>query len=189
MKYYLLPILALLVVGCGSQRSKQETAVQSIKSRTIDSATEHAVTENAIELSQDSTMNVAGLNAIRFGNWTDKDWHDNDYFRVLREYIDAYLQGVIENEILNPYKYILKSKFAIYSAAPCIGGGMFLCVVFLDEPNTLFDAWVYSDVDEDTNTVVDYRVKRFSPREDTSLGMTKDDILAIIKEHPENKLW
>lgn len=48
---------------------------------------------------------------------------------------------------------------------------------------------IYSDVDEDTETVVDYHVRGVIPKEDEESGLTKSDILSIIKEHPEHQLW
>lgn len=59
---------------------------------------------------------------------------------------------------------------------------------FLDAPNKIFKTWIYSDVDENTETVVDYQVRGVGVSEEDS-QFTKDDILSIIKEHPENKLW
>lgn len=128
------------------------------------------------------------LNDIRFENWTSKEWCDNDYFRTLRAYIDACYKGEIEDEVLEPYKFALKGKFAIFNATPCVGGGMFVYFIFLDAPNKIFDTWVYSYVDEDTETVVDYQVRGVQIIEEDA-GFTKEEILSIIKEHPENKLW
>lgn len=192
MKNYLLPIFALLIVGCGNQCQQQVANTQSIETGTTNATAERSMTKNDIKALQDSTSNIAGgesLNDIRFGNWTEKDWCDNDYFRALRKYIDTYLQGNIENKDLNPYKSILKSKFVIYTVEPFIVGGLFVSILFLDEPNTIFDAWIYSDVDETTRVVTDYRVKGFKARKDEYSEMMKDDVLATIKEHPENKLW
>lgn len=120
---------------------------------------------------------------------TDEDWLDNDYFRALRKYIDAYIQGKIENKDLASYQSILKSKFVIYNVEPFIAGGLFVSVLFLDNPNTIFDVWIYSDVDETTRKVVNYQVKGLKAREDEHSEMTKEEIMAIIKEHPENRLW
>ena len=66
---------------------------------------------------------------------------------------------------------------------------MFVSIVFLEVPNKIFDVWIYSDVDEDTETVVDYHVRGVIPKEDEESGLTKSDILSIIKEHPEHQLW
>lgn len=191
MKFLLLPIFALLITGCGNQSSKQKTATQPAET-TTEYIAKPIVHEKDMEILQDSTSGTneaESLNDIRFGNWTDEDWLDNDYFRTLRKYIDAYLQGKIENKDLTSYQSILKSKFVIYNVEPFIAGGLFVSVLFLDNPNTIFDVWIYSDVDETTRKVVNYQVKGLKTREDEHSEMTKEEIIAIIKEHPENRLW
>jgi len=191
MKKYLIPLCFLLATGCGSQSSKQKTATQPAET-TTESIVRPVVQEKDLEVLQDSTSRpneAESLNDIRFGNWTDEDWQDNDYFRSLRKYVDAYLQGKIENKDLTSYQSILKSKFVIYNVEPFIAGGLFVSVLFLDDPNTIFDAWIYSDVDETTRKVVNYQVKGLKAREDERSEMTKEEIMTIIKEHPENKLW
>jgi len=187
MKNYIL-ILVLLITGCGNRHSQQVSTTQSIEIRTTDSTAEQIAEETDIETLPDSTSNVSkGLNDIRFGNWTEKDWFDNDYFRTLRTYIDACYKGEIKDEVLEPYKFALKGKFAIFNAEPFIGGGMFIYFVFLDAPNKIFNAWIYSCVTEE-NTVVDYQVRAVDISEEEA-ELTKEGILSIIKEHPENKLW
>lgn len=187
MKNYIL-ILVLLITGCGNRHSQQVSTTQSIEIRITDSTAEQIAEETDIETLPDSTSNVSkGLNDIRFGNWTEKDWFDNDYFRTLRTYIDACYKGEIKDDVLEPYKFALKGKFAIFSAEPFISGGMFIYFVFLDAPNKIFNAWIYSCVTEE-NTVVDYQVRAVDISEEEA-ELTKEGILSIIKEHPENKLW
>lgn len=188
MKNYLLSMFALLIVGCGNQRQQQVATTQSIETGTTDSTAVHVPEKNDIEEIQDSTSNVTrGLNDIRFGNWTEKDWYDNDYFRTLRQYIDACYRGEIENEDLEPYKSALKGKFVIHEAIPSPGGGMAICFIFLDVPNKMFIALIYSFVEDET--VVDYEVRAVVEEREVESNLTKEDILSIIKEHPENKLW
>lgn len=82
MTNYLLPIFALLIAGCGSQSSKQKTATQPAET-TTESIVKPVVQEKDLEVLQDSTSRpneAESLNDIRFGNWTDEDWQDNDYF-------------------------------------------------------------------------------------------------------------
>ena len=55
-------------------------------------------------------------------------------------------------------------------------------------PNKVFETRVYSDVDEDTNEVSNYEVRSLRLSED-ELDMTKEEILALIKKYPQNKLW
>lgn len=144
---------------------------------------------DTIETVEQVKDNSKSLNDIRFGDWTEEDWRDNDYFRALRKYLDACCQGKIVDKNLEPYKSVLKGRFVIFNAEPCISGGMFVSIIFLEAPNKIFDVVIYSDVDEDTETIVDYHVRGVIPREDEESGLTKNDILTIIKEHPENKLW
>ena len=181
MKHNIFILIALVMIGCNNTPVRQ-----SIQQK---DCTKDALHEQ--DSIFDSTANVTSrsLNDIRFKNWTDKDWYDNDYFRELRKYLYACYQGEIVDKNLEPYKSALKGQFAILNATPYISGGMFVSIVFLEAPNKIFDVGIYSDVDEDTETVVDYHVLGIIPREDEESGLTKNDILTIIKEHPENKLW
>jgi len=192
MKPYLLALLALLVAGCSHRQMKESaTNTQSTDAEAINSTTENVTEELNVEEAQDSIVNVAGrkcLNDIRFGKWTENDWYDNDYFRFLREFIDECYKGEAECEAFEPYKHVLTSKFAICDAKPFIGGGMFILFIFFDAPNVIFNTWIYSYVDEDTETVVDYDIRHVDINCDDS-GFTKEEILSIIEEHPENKLW
>lgn len=177
MKHCILIWVVLAMISCNN------TSVQQ-KDRNKDALQE----QNSI---CDSTAHVPGrsLNDIRFKNWTDKDWYDNDYFRALRKYLDACCQGKIVDKNLEPYKSVLKGRFVIFNAEPCISGGMFVSIIFLEAPNKIFDVVIYSNVDEDTEVVVDYQVLGIAPKEDEESGLTKSDILSIIKEHPEHQLW
>lgn len=186
MKNYVLSTFVLLIVGCGNQNKQHNTNTDSIKTEMTNPVVERVSKNNNI---LDVEENIESLNSIRFGDWTDDDWYDNDYFRTLRKYIDACYKGEIENKELEPYKSALKGKFAIFNAEPYIAGGMFISIIFLEAPNKIFDISVYSSVDVDTRTVVDYHVRSVIPREHEESGLTKNDILTIIKEHPENKLW
>lgn len=195
MKKSLIGIFALLIVGCGNQRSKQITTTRPIEIETTDSMVEHVTEELDIEILPDSTSNVAGgesLNDIRFGNWTDKDWRDNDYFRALRKYIDSYdphNDEYMESTDLESYRVtLIKSKFVVLWALQHIGGGMAVDIIFLDMPNKIFRTWVYSHVDLHSKNINKYEVREFSLIDDEST-YTKEDILTIIKEHPEHKLW
>lgn len=161
-----------------------ETKVESSAKPTIKES-EEMLMQNPINESD----KTESLNDIRFGNWTEKDWLDNDYFRALRKYINDYLQGKVENNDLVSYRSILKSEFVIYNVEPFIAGGLFVSVLFLDDPNIIFDAWIYSDVDVTTRKVISYHVNGLNAREDEYSSITKEDVLTIIKEHPENKLW
>lgn len=65
---------------------------------------------------------------------------------------------------------------------------MFVRFIFLDAPNKIFTTWIYGCIDENTKTVVDYQVRGIQVSEE-ECEVTKEDILTVIKEYPENKLW
>ncbi len=188
MKNYIL-ILVLLIAGCGNRHSQQVANTQSIEIRTTASTAEQIAEETNIETLPDSTSNVSkGLNDIRFGNWTEKDWFDNDYFRALRKYIDACYKREAENKDLEPYKSILKGKFVIMQAEPHIAGGMSVDIAFLDMSNKIFHVWIYSEVNINDEKICGYAVREFRLI-DVESPLKKEDIFTIIREHPENKLW
>lgn len=81
----------------------------------------------------------------------------------------------------------MQSKFAVLNIEPYIAGGAFITIVFLDNPQCVFESGVHSKVD-DNNRVSDYSAHGLK-LVDTECPLTKEDILEIIKEHPENKLW
>ena len=128
------------------------------------------------------------LNDIRFGDWEDGDWLDNDYIREVRRYLDDYNRGVIEDEKMEPYRELLKSKFVIGSSEPFLLGGLFLNITFLDAPDKIFNTWVYSDVNEDTGAITGYHCYGLHLAEENT-EFTKEIILEIMQEHPEIKLW
>ena len=131
---------------------------------------------------------IGGLNAIRFANFEEKDWLDNDYIRALRKYLDDYNAGKEEDENLDQYKDKIKGQFVIGSASPFIAGGMFIQFIFIDSPSEMFTTWVYSDVDEDAGKITGYSVRDITLATDDS-GFTKEEILELMKEHPELKIW
>ncbi len=128
------------------------------------------------------------LNGIRFKNWTEKEWLDNEYIRAVRQFLDDYIQGKVEDSGLDPYKETLKSKFIIANIEPALFGGAYIQIIFLDLPNRAFTAWVYSDVDEEERTVSNYQLRTIAI-EETILNITKEELLQDLKEHPELKLW
>lgn len=128
------------------------------------------------------------LNDIRFANFKEEDWLNNEYIRCLREYIDDYNDGKVDDEIPDQYKEKLKGKFIVLQTQPYLMGGLFIQLVVVDHPDELFHAWVYSFVDEESETVFAYEVRDILLIEEKS-GVTKEEILTLLKEHPEQKLW
>lgn len=159
-----------------------------VNKQQYDSIRKIADTLQILQTNKDSGTNNKGLNDIRFAHFEDKDWLDNDYIRCLRKYLDDYLCGKIEDDGLEPYKEIIQGKFVLGDTEPFLLGGLFIRFIFLDSPNNMFSAWVYSDVDEDREVVTGYSVRAIKLEDDNS-GFTKNRILELVKEHPELKLW
>ena len=128
------------------------------------------------------------LNDIRFAGWTKKEWADNEYIREVRRFIDAYKRGEIEDPNLNEYKEYIQGKFVIGDINPGLWGGAFMYIVFFDHPDKTFSVVVYSDVDEQTRVVSNYRCYGLK-LEDFDLEYSQEDILQFLKECPEHKLW
>jgi len=136
----------------------------------------------------DATVDGRCLNDIRFEGYERKDWLDNEYVRTLRSYLDAFNSRQIEDEELEPYRDIVKGKFVIFLSEPCIGGGMYIHITFINHPTQLFNAWVYSDVDIASETVSGYRVMSISKSEEP-IEVTKEEILECVNKDPDLKLW
>ena len=128
------------------------------------------------------------LNDIRFGGWTQKEWLDNEYIRTIRKHLDAYHRGEIKDKNLDQHKAYINGKFVIGSIEPYLLGGAFVYLMFVDNPSKVFTTWVYSDVDEKTETVLGYECRGLK-LEDYESEFTKEEILQISKDHPEMKLW
>lgn len=128
------------------------------------------------------------LNDIRFADFKDEDWLDNDYIRCLRRYLDDYNNGEIEDEDLEPYKEKIQGKFVIADVEPSLWGGLLVQFMFIDHPEYLFSAYVYSTVDMEKRKVVNYSVHYISVR-GNRYEMTTEEILDSLKVHPEMKLW
>lgn len=121
----------------------------------------------------DSISDGKSLNDIRFANFQKKDWLDNEYIRTLRQYLNSKNEG----------------QFVLCNVQPYLLGGLFIQIVFLDRPDDVYTSWVYSDVDVEKGIVTGYQVRQFKKEEDYNTGLTKEQILQQIKEHPELKIW
>ena len=141
--------------------------------------------DNSLE---DNSSSQKSLNDIRFSNFKSKDWYDNDYIRALRYYLSRYCAKEISNPNLDPYREIIPGDFVLYKIEPFILGRAFIQFVFFQKPEILFTSWVYSVVDERKHMVVSYEVRDVKV-EDEDTGLSKDEILQIMSEHPELKFW
>lgn len=128
------------------------------------------------------------LNDIRFENWTEEDWQDNDYYREVRKYLTAVKQGEIQDGVISMNEKILEGQFIVLEAEPMILGGVWMCISFLEDADKLFRVWVYSFVDEEKEVVWGYKVRSFQLHEEPS-GFTKEDYLKLAAHYPEIKLW
>lgn len=136
---------------------------------------------------QDDTPRKS-LNDIRFENWTEDDWQDNDYYREIRKYITSFQQGKMSDGVLSTNKDILDSKFIVLQAQPFLAGGLWIYISFLDAPEKMFQVWVYSFVDEEKEVVGGYEVRNYQLHEEPT-EFTKEDYLNLVTNHPEIKLW
>ena len=137
---------------------------------------------------EEEKENTKSLNDIRFANFKEDDWLDNEYIRCLRNYIDDYNSGLVEDEVPKEYKDKLKGKFVVTQTQPYMMGGLLIQLVFIDCPNELFHAWVYSFVDEESETVFAFEVRSILLDEENS-EFSKEKLQEILKENPEMKLW
>ena len=143
------------------------------------------VSNEKIVLKDPETAND-GLNGIRFEEWGDKEWLNNNYIRSVRLYIDAYNLGLVKDEELDKHRAALKGKFCICSIEPYVYGGAWVHIAFVDDTSFSLRFWVYSFVTD--NTISGYEV-RSADLVDEPLGLTTEEIKEILKENPHNQLW
>ena len=182
-------IIVLVLMACSSNNkaaiadnSKDTTAVR-INDGTPDTS---SIKNSEGELG-DGT-NGQSLNDIRFANFSDDDWLDNEYIRTLRKYINDYNDGKIKDNGLDPYKEKVRGKFVVWKAEPFLLGGLFIQFVFIDSSDDIFSSWVYSDVDEGAKSITGYTVHGVKMEEDKS-GFTKERILEIVEQEDNLKLF
>ena len=103
LKKLYLPLLIWLFFPCHLQ-SRPQKAMHDILSFETDSSVECVLGKETVSDGQEPEVvgdadNKRTLNEIRFENWIEKDWYDNDYFRALRNYLDAVSRGEVEWKI------------------------------------------------------------------------------------------
>ena len=116
------------------------------------------------------------------------EWVDNEYIRTLRKYLDEYNSGKIEDVRLDEYKDYIKGKFVIANIEPYIVGGAYISIIFYDNPDKIFSAVVYSDVDIKTREVTNYEFRSMDLTL-TGYDVTQEEIHQFLEECPEHKLW
>lgn len=175
----------LFLDACG-QKETGSTPTNEVVTEAIETDCNDALSE-AEETG--STGTVESLNDIRFGGFQEKDWLDNEYIRTLRHYLDDVHSGKIRDEMLESYKLELGGKFVVWNVEPFLAGGLLINFIFVDWPEKMLTSSVYSFVNENTETVTDYMVRSVMIDEETKTELTKEEILNIVAEHPELKLW
>ena len=142
----------------------------------------------AADIAEVSNTTKKSLNDIRFAGWTEKEWLDNEYIRTLRQYLDDYSQGKIENEELEPYRHLTKGQFVVGQIEPFMLGGVFMYIMFVDDPEKVFTVCVYSEVNSETEEIGKHEVRSIEYQSEVP-GMPKELLQQIMKEHPEQKVW
>ena len=130
-----------------------------------------------------------GLNGIRFEEWSDKEWLNNNYIRSVRLYLDAYVLGLVKNEAFDKYKDAMSGKFTICEIVPFMGGGAWIHIVFVENPSFNLTFWVYSFVNESNPITIEGYDVRGADICDEPIALTTAEIKAALKENPNNKLW
>ena len=187
----LLPIIittAFLSACKGEQgQSHQNLPTDSLSSSTAAVQPPILATTDFTE-AQESTEVQESLNEIRFKGWDGSKWLDNEYIRTLRKYLDDYSNGQGDNPELAPYRELLKGQFVILEIQPAIAGGTSIRIIFPDNPQHVFSCWIYSQVDTEKKAVTSYECRSVRKEEEPS-ELTKEEILQLVEEHPELKLW
>lgn len=181
-----------IIISCNGTKTpeKSGTPTDSISSTKADSmglAVDNMEGSDSLLYANEDAENES-LNDIRFANFKDEDWLDNEYIRTLRQYIDDFNNRKIEDEELEPHRSLLKGKFVIGNVEPFMLGGLFIQITFIENPENVFSAWVYSDVDPEKRTISNYSVHHVR-LEKEKLEFTREQILQEMEIHPELKLW
>lgn len=185
----ILIVIALFIagdcfVGCNGKQENQPASTNieaSIDTNSLD-------TNDSDEYSEDDESSLESLNDIRFADFDDDDWFDNEYIWALRHFLDDIDPDKIQDEGMKPYRNVIKGKFVIAEVEPALMGGLFIMFTFIDKPEDIFSTWVYSEVNEETGEISNYSVNGIK-HEDFKSRMTKEQILKIVEERPELKLF
>ena len=101
MKKLLIFICCATLLSCGHKNQAKDT---SLIENIVATEAPDTIEENA---------NGETLNDIRFAGWGNNEWVDNEYIRTLRNYLDEYNSGRIQDARLDEYKDYIKGKFVI----------------------------------------------------------------------------
>lgn len=138
---------------------------------------------------EEVTTDESSLNEIRFANWGDEEWSDNEYIKAVRKHIDKLNNGEITDEMIEPFKHYLQGKFVITYMEPSYYGGAMVLFFFIDNPDIIFNAWVYSSVDVSNKAITDYEVRGSIIISDDYTGLTREEVMENLKNNPQIKVW
>lgn len=134
-----------------------------------------------------SILQEMSLNDIRFANWTDYDWNNNDYIRELRSWLDDYLAGKIVHEVIDEFRDKLTGKFIVLSLEPYMLGGVSLAITFIDHQDVAITSWIYSTVED--GVVAGYETLSVFAQDFSEAGVTTELIYQFLEEVPDAKAW
>ena len=183
MKKILLLLHCLVILSACNNQNRVKVTDNIVAALVNNNFTDIIECESIADTTYRETIIV-----FRFAGWTKKEWADNEYIREVRRYIAAYNNGELEDAYLDEYKECIQGKFVIGDINPGLWGGAFMYIVFYDHPDKTFSVLVYSDVDEETRTISNYKCYGLK-YEDMDLGFSQDDILQFLKECPEHRMW
>ncbi len=151
MKRYLIPFLvsvSFLVLGVSacdrkptpSQKKHKSTGMPALPlapdegGKDSMSAEDYAVDK----LSEGQAL----MNELRFRNWTEEQWINNDYAKALRDTLNRY-DNVNGDESMEPIPYA-KNRIMILNGEPTELGGIIFDFVFEEHYDKVYMAWVFS---------------------------------------------
>lgn len=167
-------VLMILAIcsACTSKVNKQETTTQ----------------EDVVDVEEVIT-NESSLNEIRFADWGDEEWSDNEYIKAVRKHIDKLNNGEITDEMIEPLKHYLQGKFVITYMEPSYYGGAMVQFFFIDNPDIIFSSWVYSSVDVSNKAITDYEVRGSITIADEYTALTKEEVMENLEKNPQIRVW
>lgn len=146
-------------------------------------------------LTQNTEKTLGEIREEIMSKWTYEDWMDNGYFRCIRNTLDEYLNGNrnlpgVSADTLDKYRDIISGQFVVGRVTDYIFGGLFITIIFVDEPTKAFSTWVYSFVDKKTETITGYEMRGFELDFEGNISpfKTKDEIITSA-EHYGYKLF
>ena len=167
-------VLMILAIcsACTSKVNKQETTTQ----------------EDVVNV-EEAITNESTLNEIRFADWGDEEWSDNEYIKAVRKHIDKLNNGEITDEMIEPLKHYLQGKFVITYMEPSYYGGAMVQFFFIDNPDIIFSSWVYSSVDVSNKAITDYEVRGSIIISDEYTALTKEEVMENLEKNPQIRVW